>query len=185
MKTDLRILLFAHPRSGSTSLYKILQLHPSINILEEPFNENFPDWDPQNKNYRELIMGIPSLDLQIVEFFQTHNGIKLLDYQLPDDLGVHILTRSDFKIIFLRRKNLLQTVVSLLISEQTRVWKRWELTKPIEAHYRNLQPLNIKEIQLRIKTLQKHLDYFETVIDKLPPKQFMKFTYEGLFVPSQ
>ena len=49
------IIFFAHPRSGSSSLYQILQLHPELNILEEPFNEHFTQWNSSNKNYRDLI----------------------------------------------------------------------------------------------------------------------------------
>ncbi len=36
-----KVLLFAHPRSGSSSLFQILDLHPKLRILEEPFNENY------------------------------------------------------------------------------------------------------------------------------------------------
>ena len=34
---DLRVVIFAHPRCGSTSLLDILNVHPDINIVEEPF----------------------------------------------------------------------------------------------------------------------------------------------------
>src|SRR5216117_3484918 len=119
MNRNIRLIFFAHPRSGSSSLYQILQLHPDLNTLEEPLNENFKRWNSNNKNYRELIHNIPSLDVQVAEIFTTYNGIKMLDYQLPDDLTVHLLQRLDCKVIFLRRRNLLQSVVSMLIAEQT------------------------------------------------------------------
>ena len=50
-----KVLLFAHPRSGSSSLFQILDLHPKLRILEEPFNENYVKWKPGNKNYRDEI----------------------------------------------------------------------------------------------------------------------------------
>src|SRR5512133_3353149 len=164
MNPNDRVILFAHPRSGSSSLYQILQLHPDLNILEEPFNERFTEWSPINKNYRSLIFNVPSLDAQLAEIFISYNGVKVLDYQLPDELAVHLLRRTDCKIIFLRRRNLLQSVVSVLIAEQTHLWKRWEMTKPLEEYYRNLQPLDIAEIQARIRSLKDHLDFFEGVI---------------------
>ena len=34
-------ILYAHPRSGSTILAEILELHPQLRILIEPFAENF------------------------------------------------------------------------------------------------------------------------------------------------
>ncbi len=129
MNRNIRLIFFAHPRSGSSSLYQILQLHPDLNILEEPLNENFTRWNSKNKNYRELVHDIPSLDMQVAEIFATYNGIKMLDYQLPDELAVHSLQRLECKVIFLRRRNILQSVVSVLIAEQTHLWKRWEMTK--------------------------------------------------------
>jgi len=181
MNPDIRVIFFAHPRSGSSSLYQILQLHPELNILEEPFNENFTRWDSHHKNYLELIHDIPSLDEQVAEIFATHNGLKMLDYQLPDNLAVHLLKRPDCKIIFLRRRNLLQSVVSVLIAEQTHLWKKWELTKPIEEYYRNLHPLDIQEIQQRVTTSKHLLDFFESVIETRSKDEVLKFTYENLY----
>ena len=181
MNRDVRVIFFAHPRSGSSSLYQILQLNPELNILEEPFNENFMQWNGSNKNYRELIHDIPSLDVQVAEIFTAYNGIKMLDYQLPDPLALHLLQHPDYKVIFLRRRNLLQAVVSVLIAEQTRLWKRWEMTKPLEEYYRNLQPLDIQDVQRRVTALKDHLDFFESVIDARAKDDVMKLTYEDLF----
>jgi hypothetical protein len=184
MKPDDRVILFAHPRSGSSSLYQILQLHPELNILEEPFNEHFTEWNPNNKNYLSLISDIPSLNAQLLEIFNAYNGVKVLDYQLPDELAAHLLQRLDCKIIFLRRRNLLQSVVSVLIAEQTHLWKKWEMSKPLEDYYRNLQPLDIAEIQGRIRYLKDHLDFFESVIDNRSAREAIKLTYEELYFAS-
>jgi hypothetical protein len=184
MKPNDRIILFAHPRSGSSSLYQILQLHPELNILEEPFNERFTEWNPSNKNYLSHIFDIPSLDAQLADIFIAYNGVKVLDYQLPDDLASHLLQRSDCKIIFLRRRNLLQSVVSVLLAEQTHLWKKWEMIKPIEKYYRNLQPLDIAEIQQRIRYLKDHLDFFEGIIETRSARQAIKLTYEELYFAS-
>lgn len=181
MNPKVRLILFAHPRSGSSSLYQILQLHPELNILEEPFNENFTRWNANNKNYRELIHDIPSLDAQLEEIFTTYNGVKVLDYQLPDELAVHMLQRHDIKIIFLRRRNILQSVVSVLIAEQTHLWKKWDMTKPLDEYYRNLQPLDIHDIQRRVTELKHHLDFFESVIDARSDHAAIKLIYEDLY----
>ena len=181
MNPNLRIILFAHPRSGSSSLYQILQLHPELDILEEPFNENFALWNPHQKNYLDLTHDIPSLDAQLADIFAMYNGIKVLDYQLPDNLAIHLLERRGCKIIFLRRKNLLQSVVSVLIVEQTQLWKKWEMTRPLEDYYRNLRPLDVYNIQQRVTDLKQHLDFFESVIDALPDNAAIKLTYEALY----
>ena len=182
MDRNVRVLFFAHPRSGSSSLYEILQSHPELNILEEPFNENFMQWDVTNKNYCELVHDIPSLEAQVSEIFATHNGIKILDYQLPTDLTVNLLRRTDCKIIFLRRKNVLQSVVSVLIAEQTRLWKKWEMTKPLEEYYRGLQPLDITDVRQRVAELQQRLDFFESVVDERSENDMIKLTYEELYL---
>lgn len=36
-----RLVVVAHPRSGSTSLVEILDCHPGLVLLNEPFNEGF------------------------------------------------------------------------------------------------------------------------------------------------
>ena len=181
MNRSLRLLFLAHPRSGSSSLYEILQSHPDLNILEEPFNENFTCRDADNKNYRELVHDIPSLEAQVEEIFSTHNGIKILDYQLPAELIVHLLRRPDCKIIFLRRRNLLQSVVSVLIAQQTQLWQKWEMTTPLDEHYRDLQPLDIQDIQQHVKSTKQRLDFFESVIDERPGNDAVKLTYEELY----
>ena len=184
MNRNDRVILFAHPRSGSSSLYQILQLHPDLDILEEPFNEHFTEWYPNNKNYRSLIFDIPSLDVQLADIFLAYQGVKVLDYQLPDDLAIHLLRRSDCKIIFLRRQNLLQSVVSVLIAEQAHLWKKWEMVKPLEEYYRNLQPLDVADIQQRIRYLKDHLDFFEGILDTRSAREAIKLTYEELYFAS-
>ncbi len=181
MNRNVQVIFFAHPRSGSSSLYEILQSHPELDILEEPFNENFARWDAANKNYRELVTDIPSLEAQVAEIFTAQNGIKLLDYQLPTGLAVHLLRRPDCKIIFLRRRNLLQAVVSVLIAEQTQVWKKWEMTRPLEEYYRDLRPLDIQDVQLRVADLKQRLDFFESVVDERAGNKAIKLTYEELY----
>lgn len=94
MQINQRVILFAHPRSGSSSLFQILQLHPQLHLLEEPFNESFVEWNPTNKDYLSHIHDIPSLDAQLADIFATYNGLKMLDYQLSDDLITYILKKK-------------------------------------------------------------------------------------------
>jgi LPS sulfotransferase NodH len=181
MNPNVCLLLFAHPRSGSTSLYQILQLNSELNIIEEPFNENYTKWNSSNTDYRARVHDIPSLDEQVREIFTAHNGIKMLDYQLPDSLVVHLLQHPDYKIIFLRRRNILQAVVSVLIATQTALWKKWEMTKPLAEYYRDLQPLDVQDVRQRVRELKDHLDFFETVIDVRPEDTVIKLVYEDLY----
>ena len=184
MDPDLRLIFFAHPRSGSTSLFQILQLHPALHLLEEPFNELFTEWSPDNPDYREQIHDSPSLDAQLDSIFASYNGLKVLDYQLPDELIVHLLHRPEVHVLFLHRRNLLQTVVSNLIAVQTQLWKKWEITRPLEEYYRSLRPLDIADVQRRVKNLQQHLEFCEAVIDNRPGTAGLKLVYEELYFAS-
>jgi hypothetical protein len=150
--------------------------------LEEPFNENFTRWNTNNKDYRQLIHDVPSLEVQVGEIFTAYNGIKMLDYQLPDSLAVYLLQHPAYKVIFLRRKNLLQAIVSVLIAKQTTLWKRWEMVKPLEEYYQNLQPLKVQDVQRRVAALKEHLDFFESIIDARPKDAVVKLTYEDLYL---
>ncbi len=181
MDPKLQAIFFAHPRSGSTSLFKILQLHPALHLLEEPFNEHFTNWNPHNPNYLAQIYDTASLDTQLAAILTSYNGLKVLDYQLPDELIIHLLHRPTAHVLFLRRRNLLQTVVSNLIAEQTQLWKKWDMTQPLEEYYRHLQPLDIADVERRVEGLQQHLAFCERVIDSRPGIPGLKLVYEDLY----
>jgi hypothetical protein len=182
MREGEHLILLGHPRSGSTSLYRILQAHPALNILDEPFNEDFVSWDDANKNYREFVTDVESLDVQLAEIFRRHNGIKVLCYQLPQELEVHLLRRRDVRIVFLRRMNVLQAVVSNFIARQTQLWKRSDATKPLEDYYRHLAPIEIEDIEVDLSLLRDYMDQLESVVDALPHDRVLKLTYEGLYL---
>ena len=101
-------ILFAHPRSGSTIIAEILDLHPRLRVLIEPFAENFHTWERDNKNYLEQIVDAASLDTQLTEIFTEYNGIKVTSWPLSFELYQHMMMHSDRKVIFLRRENLLK-----------------------------------------------------------------------------
>ena len=177
----LKFIIFAHPRSGSSSLTEILKLHPDLSILVEPFSERFHLWFPLEKKYRDFVRDETSLDELLAEISLKHNGVKTLHFHLPEDLGRHMLLKPDYRIIFLRRENLLQAVVSVLIAEQTRLWKKWELDRPIDKVYANVKALQIDDIRDRIEALDRSLAFFGDVISSRPPSSQLKLTYEGLF----
>lgn len=181
MQADQRVILFAHPRSGSSSLFQILQLHPQLRILEEPFNEDFVRWSPENPDYLGAVHDLASLDRQLETIFSRYNGIKLLDYQLPDELLSTLLQRASYRIVFLRRRNLLQTVVSNLIAEQTNVWKMWDLTTPLADAYRGLDALDIAVVGRSVHELDAHLALCEALLRQRPAGTFLNLVYEDLY----
>lgn len=181
MDLSHRLVLFAHARSGSSSLYQILQSHPQLHILEEPFNEGFTDWHPDAPNYLELITDTLSLDEQLEHIFQSYNGIKVLNYQLPEPLYIHMLQRPDLKVIFLYRRNLLQSIVSGMLAEQSSIWKKWEMERPIQDYYEHLAPLSISDIRKHIGWLQEGLAFYGQVISALPQDKRLILVYEDVY----
>ncbi|MEX0875353.1 MAG: hypothetical protein WD646_02400 [Actinomycetota bacterium] len=182
MARDLEFIVFAHARSGSTTLCNALQLNPQLRILIEPFNETFTQWRPGAKNYRELVKDTESLDLYLDEMFVDHNGVKALDYQMPRSIYAHMVSNPDRRVVFLKRANILQSVVSVLISEQTGVWHSWDLKDPVEERYRDLEPLSIADIRKRIGDLKREMGFYDGVISARPPEATLELTYEDLYL---
>jgi hypothetical protein len=50
-----RFVLFAHARSGSSSLLEVLKTHPALRVAEEPFHEKSQQWNPEEPKYVDLI----------------------------------------------------------------------------------------------------------------------------------
>ncbi len=181
MYSGEKVLLFAHPRCGSSNVYQILQLHPALDILEEPFNENFVSWAPENRDYRALVHDIPSLEEQLADIFMQFDGLKVLNYQLRDELIEHLLLRSDLRVVFMRRRNVLQAVVSNLIAEQTHLWKKWNMTRSLASHYAGLQPLDLVDVQTRVDTVVHHMEWCAAVLDRRANGSVLQIEYERFF----
>jgi len=69
----------------------------------------------------------------------------------------------------------------VLIAEQTHLWKKWEMTKPLHEYYKDLNPLDIRDIQERVKDLKHRLDFFESIIDTRSRDEVIKLTYEDFY----
>ena len=60
-------VIFAHPRTGSSNLCYMLQLHPQLNLAMEPFWHSYGTFHPDEKNYVDHIDDIPSLERALKE----------------------------------------------------------------------------------------------------------------------
>jgi hypothetical protein len=176
-----KLLLLAHPRSGSSNLYEILQMHPALEICDEPFNEDRATWAPTNKNYCELVHGWASLETVLDEIFTSFNGLKLLSYQLPEEWVIRLIGRSDLRARFIRRGNVLQAVASGLIAAQTGLWHRWDTTGAIESYYTELKPLDIADVRARLHDLAEELQRLELAIARQTDGRSHSLVYEKLF----
>ena len=175
-----RFVLFAHWRSGSTTLVRALERHPELRILNEPLSETFTKWRPGDRDYHRLIKDKRSLDAELEHMFAEHNGIKILGYQMPWDLNVHLLRNTGVRVVLLKRLNLMQTVVSGLIAQQTDVWHAWDVEDDLDRRYAALQPIPVEEVRKGIADIGEDVAYHEGILRRRRDG-WMVITYEELY----
>jgi hypothetical protein len=174
-------VLFAQARSGSTVLFRILQLHPQLHIALEPFHHKYHSWNPEEPNYVDFIVDIPSLEEQLVVLFSKYDGFKVLDYQLPTDIYTHLLLRPDIKVIALRRRNILQQAVSGFIAEQTGVWQKRDMTGDVTDVYKRLEPIDLNNLKANIEYRLEVSRYYLEVLSRKPSEMCSCLYYEDLY----
>jgi hypothetical protein len=72
MTAPPRFLLFSLPRSGSTTLWRILRCHPNVRCAFEPFNKD----SVLGQKYAIGIEDEASLEVTLSKIWQDHDGIK-------------------------------------------------------------------------------------------------------------
>lgn len=179
MQRDERLIIFAQPRSGSNSLLRVLQLHPDLELLEEPFNERHLSW--WGREYRARIRDVRSFDAVLREIFAEYDGFKTLPYQLPEKLNRRMLLAPRRRIVFLRRRNLLKAVVSGQIADQTGLWHPSWASKPVLDYYSALQPLSVKETAGRLAHERSMIQGYARLLSRLPASRCLHVFYEDVF----
>ncbi len=185
MRPDERVIVFAHPRSGSTSLVRLLGLHPELRLDEEPFHEDHATWRRVERASRRRITDTDSLDAVLSEIFAEYDGFKTLAYQLSPTLNAHMLLAPGRKIVFLRRRNLLKSVVSGMIAEQTGLWHACQATAPVLEYYSDLRPLSVEEAAGRLAYERSLIDEHAAVLAGLPESRRLDVSYEDFFLAAE
>jgi hypothetical protein len=179
-----RLVVVAHPRSGSNSLLEILDCHPELNLLDEPFNESFSTWLPSNPDYRARVSDVTSLDRVVDGILADYSGFKVHTYQLETELLAHLLCRKDLHVVFLRRRNLLEAVVSNLIAEQTGLWAAWERDqdRALEDYYTDPAPLSVKDARDKLRWTRQNLTEVAAILRARGDGRVLELCYEDLFL---
>ncbi len=167
-----KFIVFAHPRSGSTTLANVLNAHPDLSVLMEPF------LDPK---YSDRIVDCQSLDAQLDGIFATYDGIKVISWPLAFELYAHMLADKGRRVVFLRRQNILEASLSCAISHRTGAWQKKDLPSKPEALYEAIGEIPISEISEWIKAVQEVMNLYEAIVDSRSPGTAMKITYEELY----
>lgn len=178
-----KFAIFAHARSGSTSLAKVLATSPDVNMAIEPFHPDYSKWNPQEPNYSEIIRDTESMKKALDKIYSKFNAIKVLQYQFPDKIYLELLERKDIKIIFLRRKDLLKAVISGLIAEQTNIWRKEDTRAEID--YLNLKPLNVNQAKEMFNYVSEQMNFYENFLNKNRKGSYFKQYYEDLYSEDQ
>jgi hypothetical protein len=104
-------VIFAHARSGSSSLYEIMCLN-NRPIFFEPFNI-------AHHQYKNLIESHGFKNL-ISEIFSIRYGAKHLFNQLDEDQNKYLIEK--FPCIFIYRKDITAAAISFELSMKTKIW---------------------------------------------------------------
>ncbi|MFW5702410.1 MAG: sulfotransferase domain-containing protein [Candidatus Dojkabacteria bacterium] len=174
-----KFVIFAHARSGSTSLAKVLGEGNGVNMAIEPFHQDYSKWNPNEPNYSQLITDRSSLLTALEQIFNKHNAMKVLQYQFPAEIYTELLAQEVIKIIFLRRRNYINAVISGLIAEQTDIWKKEDATS--EVIYSQLKPLNISRAREMLDYVSTQMNYYEDFLEKNRKGDYIKLFYEDLY----
>lgn len=184
MSTESKsFVLFAQARSGSTILLRVLQLHPRLKVALEPFYHKYHTWNPEEPNYIDHIVDIQSLEEQLALLYSRYDGFKVLDYQLPKELYMHMLLRPDIKVIALKRRNILQQAVSGFIAEQTGIWQKRDLKGELVDAYRSLEPIDLNDLKTNIEYRCEINKYYTEILMQKPSQMCLSLDYEDLYTP--
>jgi LPS sulfotransferase NodH len=160
------VVVVAHPRSGSNSLVELVSVALPHPLLNEPFNERHHTWSPDAVDWRSRVHDVASLDEVFAEITATWSGIKALGYQLDLPLLEHLLLRPDVRVIRLRRRNLLETVVSNLVAVQTNLWRATGVEGALDDHYGELAPIEVDDVRDLLRHTRTRLDEVEAIVDR-------------------
>lgn len=181
--TSNRIVIFGQARTGSTILYRVLQLHPQLDLALEPLSGKYRNWCPDEPEYVNLIVDIPTLEEQLAALFSRHNGAKVLDCQLPRELYTHMLLRQDITVISLRRRNVLQQAVSGFIAEQNGIWQRRDFKGEMEFACTGLEPIDLDDLKSLMEYISGGRQYYAEVLAQKPQGTHLPLWYEDLYTP--
>jgi len=171
------IVIFGHGRSGTSTFRKILCTHPDTTILGEPFNLEYHKWSKSTADYNKCVMN-EGIEATIRRMRQSADGMKHLKHQLPHETNRWLLSQRDHRVILMRRRNLLQTAVSIEVAKQSGVWAKDDTDNLAEA-YANLPPLNIKDLKGHIERIGREMTGYCRFMEQYP---HFEIVYEDFYL---
>jgi hypothetical protein len=181
MSVGFPFVLDGFPRTGSTTLTRILQAHPEINCCMEPFHPqrfggNFNRQALEKDGMESALRAIRLRWNGLKHVWEPSTGWPFIGQQdLNDDL-----VRNSEVVVTLRRRNLLRQYVSAYVSKRLGFWvgTTAEFRARLSSFY--LPPLTVAEAASSLTDMKVALDRRDQLLKSLPCKNLMLY-YEDLF----
>lgn len=155
-----KFVIFCHGRSGSTLLLNLLNSHPDINCDGEILS-------------RKVFS--PSLLIKCRSLISPKEvyGFKLLSYQLRDVQKIddpkgflRNLNSKGYKIIFLRRSNMLRLVLSVMYAEFRNEWHHLQSEGRVE--HKKKMIVDVTEMLKRLRESDETYSFESELMNGLP-----------------
>lgn len=162
----MRICILANPRTGSSSLYTLLENHlpKTYHCVSEPFNSYYMESISDMRNHHQLIQNGDDILLKHIYYQLPPN------YENMDEWLSWLFTNFD-KIILLDRRDRIAQAESF-VYHQNKNLPSWHIKQ-----FYNMDGINPKQIQNRINFLNKDGECLIKLSEKFPI-----FFYEDIFV---
>ena len=164
-KSYSKFVIVSHARSGSNLLLNALNFHPNIIAEHEIFAAH-------NRNIGENFQ--PTLDNLFRERPEKAKavGCKIFYYHLNEEEWRQISEIPELKVIHLKRKNTLSTIVSMKVAFKTDQWGITNESERIDAAK--------KQVYLDYDFLRQRFEQIESW-EKNVPKLFNKSSIKNVF----
>src|ERR1035437_6555384 len=178
-------VIFTPSRTGSTTLQRLLNCHPGIRCLWEPFNPTHPAIFTVESRQ---ILKASGFDAAMKYLTSVCNGFKHVwhvgGWPFDGDamLNDRLLLYGDARIIMLKRRNALQRAASERISQQMKVWTIYSEDDRRRIREHVFEPLNIAQLREDMAVVQAEERRFHEVI-AASGKAWRQVEYEELFSP--
>jgi hypothetical protein len=173
-------IIFSLSRCGSTAIHRALNAHSEIDCLFEP-DFSFANWDEklvidELERIRCIYTGIKYVwDPSGFPFVSTHlSSLPELDCNLHKvlDLNLRLLSISEKKVVFLRRRNQLKRILSDLLGQQTDLWgptfSDARVSTPLKESEEYRGKIKTKLIKpVSVEITQWYLDHIDVLEEKL------------------
>jgi hypothetical protein len=177
-------LILSPSRCGSTTLMHLLNCHPDVRCLLEPFNP-----DRWGDTYARGVHDLASLDAIVTGIWDTHNGIKHVwgysGWPFGQDMAfnLRLTAQQGTQVILLTRRNELQRLLSHEIATQTNFWQPENIVRVgSSATTRQLAPLDPASLHLGICRAREATELIRSAL-AANGTPFTELSYEDVFAP--